>query len=283
MSYSDHIRACNTGETSGYLAFWVAGFRVGWLRPALARRLAVFSDILRMGDGTVELAPDLDIFERRTAAVEILVEALVADGVVPRKRREHYPVLSAWGAEPLLSIDRAAVTPFGVVAHGIHVNGFVRRPGGGLDLWIGRRSRDRSVAAGKFDNLIAGGQPVGLTLAQNLVKEAYEEAGIGPELAARAVPTGAITYRMEAALGLKVDCLFVYDLDLDSAFVPRNTDGEVEGFEAMPWQRVAEIVRDTDDFKFNCNLVIIDFLIRHGLITPNEPGYLDLCHGLRRW
>ena len=51
----------------------------------------------------------------------------------------------------------------------------------------------------------------------------------------------------------------------------------------MPWERVAEIVRDTDEFKFNCNLVIIDFLIRHGLITPDHPDYLALAAGLRRW
>ena len=40
-------------------------------------------------------------------------------------------------------------------------------------------------------------------------------------------------------------------------------------------------VRDTDDFKFNCALVVIDFLIRHGLLTPDdEPDYLRLVSGL---
>ena len=34
------------------------------------------------------------------------------------------------------------------------------------------------MAPGQLDNLIAGGQPVGLTLEQNLIKEAYEEAGV---------------------------------------------------------------------------------------------------------
>ena len=283
MSFLDHIKACNSGTVSGYHEFRVAGARVGWLRPALAQRLAVHRDVLTVTEDVVELVPELDGFAARTAAVGRLLDALVADGVIPRKRGEHYPVLPTWGMPPLLSIDRAAVGPFGITAYGIHVNGMVRRSDGGLDLWIGRRSRDRSVAAGKLDNLIAGGQPVGLTLAENLVKEAYEEAAVGPELAARAVPAGVVTYIMEAPAGLKVDGLFVYDLDLESDFVPRNTDGEVESFERMPRQRVAEIVRDTDDFKFNCNLVIIDFLIRHGLIPPDHPDYLALTVGLRRW
>jgi 8-oxo-dGTP pyrophosphatase MutT (NUDIX family) len=283
MSFLDHIRACNSGGVAGYCEFRVAGDRVGWLRPALLERLAVHRDVLTVVGDTVDFAPGVDDFAARTAAVDRVLDVLVADGVVSRKRGEHYPVLPAWGQPPLFSIDRAAVSHFGVAAYGVHVNGMVRRPDGGLDLWIARRSRDRSVAAGKLDNLIAGGQPIGLTLAENLVKEAYEEAAIGPEQVARAVPAGVVTYIMEAPGGLKVDCLFVYDLELEPDFVPRNTDGEVESFERMPWQRVAGIVQDTDDFKFNCNLVVIDFLIRHGLIPPEHPHYLALVAGLRRW
>jgi hypothetical protein len=45
---------------------------------------------------------------------------------------------------------------------------------------------------------------------------------------------------------------------------------------------VVETVRDTDDFKFNCALVVIDFLIRHGVVAPDdEPDYLTLVRGLR--
>ena len=42
-----------------------------------------------------------------------------------------------------------------------------------------------------------------------------------------------------------------------------------------------ETVRETDDFKFNCALVVIDFLIRHGHIAPGKTEYLTLAHGLR--
>ena len=283
MSFLDHIKTCNSGTVSGSWEFRVAGVRVGWVRPALARRLAAYPDSLRVRDGLVEMADGLDSFDVRTAAIDRVLDGLVATGELSRKRGERYPVSPAWGMAPLLAIDRAAVSHFGVVAYGIHVNGFVRQPDGELALWVAQRSHDRSVAAGKLDNLVAGGQPVGLTLAENLVKEAYEEAAIGPERAAQAVPAGAVTYIMEAPTGLKVDCLFVYDLALEPDFVPYNTDGEVESFTLMPWRHVAKIVQDTDDFKFNCTLVIIDFLIRHGLIPPEHPDYLALTAGLRRW
>lgn len=41
-------------------------------------------------------------------------------------------------------------------------------------------------------------------------------------------------------------------------------DGEVESFELVPVKHVANIIRSTEFFKENCNLVIIDFLFRHG-------------------
>ena len=37
-----------------------------------------------------------------------------------------------------------------------------------------------------------------------------------------------------------------------------------------------------DEFKDNCNLVIADFLIRHGCLTPDMRGYLQLLRGLRQ-
>jgi len=72
---------------------------------------------------------------------------------------------------------------------------------------------------------------------------------------------------MERAEGLRRDCIYCYDLLLPPDFVPIAADGEVEGFELWPIERVAETVRQTDEFKFNVNLVLIDLLIRHGLIT----------------
>lgn len=34
-------------------------------------------------------------------------------------------------------------------------------------------------------------------------------------------------------------------------------------------------------YKENCALVIIDWFIRQGYITPDMPGYLELLRGLR--
>ena len=35
-------------------------------------------------------------------------------------------------------------------------------------------------------------------------------------------------------------------------------------------------------FKPNINLVVLDFLVRHGHIPPEAPGYLELVNSLRQ-
>jgi hypothetical protein len=52
-------------------------------------------------------------------------------------------------------------------------------------------------------------------------------------------------------------------------------------------ERVVDVVKrrveehGNDTYKDNCNLVVIDFLVRHGFIGPETPGYLDIIRGLR--
>ncbi len=104
---------------------------------------------------------------------------------------------------------------------------------------------------------------------------------MAPELATRAVPAGAVSYRCERPEGLRDDVFFNFDLELPDDFIPRNTDGEVESFELWPMARVMETMRETRDFKFNVNLVILDFAIRHGVLTPDDPDYQEIWEGLR--
>jgi 8-oxo-dGTP pyrophosphatase MutT (NUDIX family) len=129
--------------------------------------------------------------------------------------------------------------------------------------------------------MVAGGLPWDLALTDNLRKECEEEAGIPAELAAQAVPVGAITYCRASKRGLKPDVMYCYDLELPEDFRPQCNDGEVAGFHLWPVEQVAEIVRDSEEFKLNCNLVIIDFLVRHGLLTPEHPDYLEIVQRLR--
>jgi hypothetical protein len=76
--------------------------------------------------------------------------------------------------------------------------------------------------------------------------------------------------------------MFVYDLDVPADFVPHNGDGEIAGFDLMALSDVLERIRSTRNFKFNVNLVILDFAVRHGVLRPEDPEYVDVATGLHR-
>ena len=281
MALYDHIVTCNKRDMSRFRPFLVGGQKVGFVRNDFADKLVEFDTVFRVAPTEVALVGDGD-FESRSLAMVRAGAALVAAGHLPRTRQELYPVVPAIGAKPVMQIDRAWVSSFGTIASGVHVNGYVETPDG-PDLWVGVRARDRMVAPGKLDNMVAGGQPIGLTLAENVIKEAAEEADVPTELASKAQHVGAVTYIMEVETGLRRDVLYTFDLRLPEDFKPKNTDGEIEGFVRWPAQRAIRVARETEEFKFNVNLVIVDFAIRHGLIDDSEPHYLRLLQGLHNW
>ncbi|HEX3863141.1 MAG TPA: DUF4743 domain-containing protein [Stellaceae bacterium] len=280
MSFADHIRACNNLDPARALPLVAGGNRIGWLRRDNAAALARFRNVFAVEEQQVRLVAQGDC-DTVSAAVDAVVEALVVERQVPKWRNETFDVMARWGDQPIFRLDRGAVPFFGVRAYGVHLNGY-NRDGGALHLWVGRRAPDKRVAPSKLDNIVAGGVGNGHGATATLFKEADEEAGMPARLVEQARPVGAISYRMETKLGIRDDVLFTYDVELPADFVPHNRDGEITHFERMPAQDVVERVRNTDDFKFNVNLVILDFALRHGLIPVDDPEYLDIATGLHR-
>ena len=168
---------------------------------------------------------------------------------------------------------------------GVHINGYVRDEAGRLKLWVARRSKTKSKYPAMLDHIAAGGQPFGIAPMQNVIKECGEEAGIPSHLAKSAIPVSAISYEYSAKNGMAMEraCLFCYDLELPREFLPKAVDGEVDEFFLWSLDKVAATMSPDchDPYKPNCYLVIIDFMLRHGYISPESPGYLDLLRELR--
>jgi 8-oxo-dGTP pyrophosphatase MutT (NUDIX family) len=279
MSFADHIRACNTFDRARVVPLVAGAHRIGWLLRDNAAALARFPRVFAAEGDRVRLVAQGDA-DRVSAAVDEVVEALVVENLVPKWRNETFDVMRRWGEKPIFRLDRGAVPFFGTRAYGVHLNGY--RRDGGLRLWIGRRAPDKRVSPNKLDNIVAGGIGNGHAIADTLVKEAEEEGGVPAALVQRAMPVGAVSYCMETELGIRDDVLYVYDLELPADFLPVNGDGEIVHFALMPAHEVVERVRTTDDFKFNVNLVILDFALRHGLIPVDDPEYTDIATGLHR-
>jgi hypothetical protein len=280
MSLVDRIRLFRPPDFSALRPFLIEEKRLGWILSPFAERLAKFRDVFEVGAGAVRLKDRYDSYDSRSEAMAGVVGILAREGALPKLRNERYPVARSFYDRPLLGLERSAVPSFGTLAYGVHLNGYVGQ-GRDMKMWIGRRSRHKPTGPLKLDHVVAGGQPIGLSLTENLVKECAEEAAMSAELARQSRPVGFTSYLIRNYEGVRNDVLFCYDIALPEDFRPVNTDGEIEEFYLWPIERVIEILATTEEFKFNVALVIIDFLVRHGLVSPEDPTYPEIVLNLR--
>ncbi|CAK9109930.1 Nudix hydrolase 20 [Durusdinium trenchii] len=154
-------------------------------------------------------------------------------------------------------------------------------------LWVARRSRSKPTYPGCLDHLVAGGLSHGEVPQENVKRECWEEARVPEEISSSAQPCGVVSYVQvdETGWGIKRDVLFCYDLQLPEDFEPHAGDGEVESFSLMSLEDVVDSLAAEGaepDWKPNVCLVILDMLVRRGVLQPEEDGYVELVHGLRR-
>jgi hypothetical protein len=273
-------------DLDAYRRFTIDGRHVGWVMPDFAVALARFPHVFHVDDAMVALQPRLGDCAARSAAVAEVMQTLRGEGMVPGWRNELYAVAQDFHAEPLLQVERATTPLFGTLAYGVNLNGFVGR-GWAMRLWIARRAETKPVDPGMLDLIVGGGQPIGISPWDNLMKECREEAGMPAALARQARPVGIITLVALIAGHMRIGLQFNYDLELPADFRPRNTDGEVAEFALMPVGEVIERLKTPpqtpgDEFSYDVAIVLIDFLVRHGYVGPDDPDYLDLIASLRR-
>ncbi|MBU0500078.1 MAG: DUF4743 domain-containing protein [Gammaproteobacteria bacterium] len=280
MGFLRHIERCNRHNPGDFVPFFEGGRLIGRFRHPFAERLAAWPEVFRVDSDGMWLNGALKEYGERSRALGQVLEALVGAGEHPYILGEAYPITPAGRGEALCEIDRSAASLFGIRTFGQHLNGYVVE-GGEFFMWVAKRATDRRTYPGMLDQMVAGGIPAGLSLGENLRKECWEEAGIPAEMVDKAVPVGALSYNVDNAKGYKYDVLYCYDLELPADFSPRCTDGEVDEFRLEPVRDLMERVLETDQFKPNCNLVVIDFLLRRGFIGPEHDEYLDLVTGLR--
>lgn len=208
-------------------------------------------------------------------------------------RDELYPVYGPDG-HCLFSIERAASALFGIVTYGCHMTAFTQKEksegdGKEMRIWVPRRAATKQTYGGMLDNTVAGGIATSESAFESLVREAQEEASLPEDLVRRSVKSvGTVTYfhiRDHRAGGetrlLQPECQYVYDLELAGDVIPKPSDDEVSGFELKTVEDVKQALKD-GEFKPNCALVLLDFFIRHSIITAEDQGYIELVARLHR-
>ncbi|KAI7785852.1 thiamine pyrophosphokinase-related protein [Diaporthe eres] len=199
-----------------------------------------------------------------------------------------YPSRTPRQSEPI-RMERFAASLFGICSRGAHLTAYVRETSepvsADLRIWVARRDANLHTYPGMLDTTVAGGVKAEDTPRQCIVAESDEEAALPlPYVERNMVPAGVVTYvsHSKKTGQVRPTVLYVYDLELGEGMRPQPKDGEVEEFYLMTVEEVIKAMTG-GEFKPNCCLVMLDFFVRHGIITSeNEKDYLDIVTGLRR-
>jgi 8-oxo-dGTP pyrophosphatase MutT (NUDIX family) len=231
--------------------------------------------------------------EERSKAVELTLLAMRETGhfkVLNKWRNELYAVYGK-NKELLFNVERSASPLLGVVTYGIHLTAYTRsKETGEIKIWTPRRARTKQTYGGMLDNAVAGGIASGESPFESLVRECAEEASLAEDLVrSKAKAAGTVTYyyiRDERAGGetnlMQPECQYIYDLELPEDTIPKPGDDEVEEFYLWSIDEVKQAM-ENGEFKPNCALVVLDFLIRHGFLTSeNERDFIEILSRLHR-
>jgi hypothetical protein len=281
MSFLERLKACNHFDRKSVLPFLIDQKQVGWIKKAHYPFLKNKTEFFQLGSEQVHLTDQLDHYDKRTQALTKLVSDLRKEGILSDWHSELYPVAPAYGQQPLLAMERSVAPFFGIKTYGTHLNGYYEKDNQ-IWVWIARRASHLKFAPNKLDNMAAGGLTLGLSPQENMWKEATEEAQIPTQLLLNMRSTGTVSYLMDTPRGITPDTMFIFDLKLPSDFTPTTDGTEVSSFMTYSLTELAALVYDTDSFKYNSALVIIDFLIRHGSIFVNHPEYLEIMTAFRQ-
>eukprot|EP00981_Chlorochromonas_danica_P010044 scaffold2953_cov187-Ochromonas_danica.AAC.9 len=241
---------------------------LGYLHPTFAEKLTSYSNTFQYTDHHKEglkFVPEVEVqsVSGRTAAALTVCQSLREnENLFTGWRSEMLAVASDFHASPSFLLERVVIPAFGVKAYGVHVNGYTTtttstttsRPEGIIDgIWVARRSSTKPTWPGMLDHIAAGAIPHGINIEENVWKECAEEANIPLPLAKTA----------------------------QQSFIPQPVDGEVDSFvlKKPEWvldRLLRKDVEKESEYKPNCNLVVIDFFLRHGLIDRSSPHYEEL-------
>ncbi|XP_063700318.1 uncharacterized protein LOC134830692 [Culicoides brevitarsis] len=264
--------------------FFVDGKQVGLIRPDVVNKLLNYPEVFIMRDsdldgrGIIELNPAFRDYNERTTKVEqVLLELRDKDEIITLRgwRNEYFEVKDA-SNNCLLKMDRAATPMFAIRNYGVTINGYVRHPDLGLCMWFQQRSDTKQTWPGFWDNMVSGGVTVGYGIKETAVKESQEEASVPQSFLENLVSVGSVSFFFESERGLFPNTEYVFDLELPMDFEPKCIDGEVQAFELMPITKCLDWICSTK-FKTTSTPVVIDFMIRHGIInTENEPNFSEI-------
>lgn len=208
--------------------------------------------------------------------------------VLCARHSEPFAIAGARYEKPV-SLERFATNLFGITTRGAHLIAYTNTAEG-MMIWVPRRSSHLYTYPDMLDTTVAGGVKSGVPPFETIVEEADEEASLPEDLIRRSTRSRGVISHMSLTgrgfpgeQGLVVpDYIYVYDIELPVDVVPKPHDDEVDSFTCMTVAQV-EIALLEEKFKPDSAAVMIDYLIRHSIISAdNEPNFVEINMRLHR-
>lgn len=273
---------------------------IGFMHPPVVQSLFSIPETIR---GPLEIDPrartirafDLPTEPERTKIVGDVMQYWRTQGpwkIVKNWRNEPWPVYGSDEGELLYSVERAGAGLLGVMRYGVHMTAYVKDETAkhGIRVWVPRRAKDKSNYPSMLDNTVAGGLMTAEDPFECIIREADEEANL-PEALMREkcklAGTVVYLYITDERAGGEKDLIYpetqwVYDIELPADVQPTPKDGEVEEFYLWTVEDIQEAMAK-GEFKPNCALVLVDFLLRRGILTTeNEPDFDEIVRRMHR-
>ena len=241
------------------------------------------------------------LFERRSAVLDSVTDQLLSLGVISRKHSDMYPVspfieqTTTSNQQNFALVNRSTAPYLGIDSVGVHLHCYVckekNKPTG---VWLAKRAPNKSHHPNYWDPTVAGGQPVELSLYENIIKEAHEEAGVPAEWLRADSVTGetvftdhthdplTMTTAKPDGSCLKRSIYYSFDLRVPHEWTPTAVDGEVSEFKLLSISELEEELRYGNSIRPAMRSVLLDFMMRHGLWEGSAYELDELDNAMRR-
>ena len=247
------LKELYTKDLSGFIPIKYRKKNIGWLNKCNLN----LSEKFRTFDSHIELCHVVN-YSLKKSKNQIIEYCPIfyCESLDPQKTFNHK---KKFCEKKIFKINRKHLSQFGLPVYGVHCNVWSKLKNSTI-FHFAIRSKKLKKFPGFYDNLIAGGQPVGLSIEENLQKESYEEAGLNIKQISQAKKSSTVHYMHNDRKKFNSSVIFIYQLEKTDDMIFKNQDGEVDEFIQIEANEIYKII-EKKILKPNCIIPIIDFLI----------------------
>ena len=279
MDLLTRIKHLKRPDLTDFIQVMIGPEAVGWTKRSFAAQISDFDDTWSLKNDTLILSERLADFNNRTKAIDATFMAMSAKGLLPVMPDysalggiDWFGISTDFSQKPLAAVKRFYASYLGIKNESVFLNGY-KSDG----YWVAKRSQFVDDAKGQLDILVAGAIDYRDSVLDSLAEEADKEAGLTERDLNKAKKIGVLKHHYLNARGFLLSENFhVFDLEMGDDILPvTKLPREVEDFQLLPLTRDTKLIED-NDFKFELTIVLVDFLIRHGYINENDPGFNEI-------